>query len=63
MGVLSLKTGEFDITLGNENRPESYYKRKKTSTEDTTTTSDTIETDELTDEQVLMWSVQEGLNG
>lgn len=63
MGVLSLKTGDFDITLGNENRPESYYKRKKTSTTETDNTSDNIETEELTDEQVLMWSVQEGMNG
>lgn len=60
-GVLSLKTTEFDISLGPIERPESYYKRRKNNQE--TSSNDSIESDELTEEQILNWSVREGMNG
>lgn len=62
-GVLTLKNSEIEVTLTASEPMESYYKRRKKAQPQDDNQSDTIETDEYTDEQILMWSAGEGFNG
>lgn len=61
-GILSLKTPEIDISLSMSHSGDSIYKRKKNNSTENSSLIE-VETDEYTEEQILNWSVQEGMNG
>ena len=63
VGINHFKNSEVEFSLTDESPRLSYYKRKKNESTITVEEQQEIDTDNLTRDQLLMWSTGEGLPG
>lgn len=55
-GISRFKSGDFEFTLSEE-KPQSNYKKRQAKKSPVSSSPMNIETDELSEEALLMWSV------